>query len=52
MEVDDIVSEYNKDKNYKEVFKMKRLVKKAIQYIVLNVIYSIARRILDDRKKK
>lgn len=31
---------------------MKRLVKKAIQYIVLNVIYSIARRILDDRKKK
>ncbi|SUM46324.1 Uncharacterised protein [Staphylococcus intermedius NCTC 11048] len=29
-----------------------RLIKKLVQYIVLNVIYSIARRILDDRKKK
>lgn len=29
-----------------------RLVKRSIQYIALNVIYSTARRILDDRKKK
>lgn len=32
--------------------KKMRLVKRSIQYIALNVIYSIARRILDDRKKK